>query len=58
MSSPDGIDWTFHDIGLGGIGGFVKAAGLHQGGKLDFDAAHGILYSSNCQDGFWRMKLR
>jgi photosystem II stability/assembly factor-like uncharacterized protein len=99
MRSPDGIDWTFRDIGMGGIGGFVQAGdtivassfavchnahfpngdakpyatstdqgttwtqipspeGLHQGGKLDFDAAHGIVYSSNCQDGFWRMKLR
>jgi hypothetical protein len=32
--------------------------GMTQGGALAFDSDHHILYSSNCQQGFWRVRTQ
>ncbi|MEO8153229.1 MAG: hypothetical protein ABI605_09195 [Rhizobacter sp.] len=46
-TSEDGITWNT-------FGPWFSQGGSYMG----FDAAHGLLYSSNCQQGFFRVKLR
>jgi hypothetical protein len=46
VSSNDGQTWE----------AFPHPTGIHQGGALNFDATNHVLYSNNCQDGFWRVR--
>jgi hypothetical protein len=44
----DGMTWT----------AMSTSPVVQQGGPLGYDASHHILYSSNCQDGFWRVRTQ
>jgi hypothetical protein len=50
FTSPeaDGMTWT----------AMPTSPPVQQGGTLAYDASHHILYSSNCQDGFWRVRTQ
>lgn len=49
LTSPeaDGLTWTTMPS--------PSSPDIKQGGELDYDKSHNILYSSNCQSGFWRV---
>ncbi|MBK8239363.1 MAG: hypothetical protein IPK74_27890 [Deltaproteobacteria bacterium] len=46
-SVDDGVTWTEFD-----------APSLSMGGSFGYDPGHGVLYSSNLQEGFWRVVVK
>ncbi len=46
-SIDDGVTWTEFD-----------APSLSMGGSFGYDPGHGVLYSSNLQEGFWRVVVK
>jgi hypothetical protein len=48
ISRDEGLTWE----------ALPSPAALHQGGFVAYDTTHHVLYSSNCQDGFWRVRLQ
>jgi hypothetical protein len=47
ITSPedDGMTWTTY-----------PSVGMNQGGTIQLDTSHHLLYSSNCRQGFWRVR--